>query len=96
MKTEPVPGWLLQLSKLRYGFAMTSKTDSIELDNATAAALKERARERGLTVPDLVAAYLDEDCAPANVDADQIAELDRRWKAIQDGAPTVKHDAVVR
>ena len=75
---------------------MTSKTDSIELDSATAAALKERAHERGLTVPDLVAAYLDEDRAPANADADQIAELDRRWKAVQDGAPTAKHDAVVR
>ena len=72
---------------------MTSKIDSIELDSATAAALKVRAHE---TVPDLVAAYLDEDCAPANVDADQIAELDRRWKAIQDGAPTARHDAVVR
>ena len=75
---------------------MTPKTDSIELDSATAAALKERADERGLTVPDLVAAYLDEDRAPTDVDANQIAELDRRWAAVLAGQGTVKHDAVVR
>ncbi len=75
---------------------MTSKTDSIELDSATVAALKERAEERGLTVPNLVAAYLDEDRAPVGVDADQIAELDRRWAAVQAGQETVKHGAVVR
>ena len=84
------------MSELGYGFAMTSKTETIVLDGATAAALKERANELGMTVPDLVASYLDEDRMPADADADQIAELDRRWKAIQDGAPTAKHDAVVR
>jgi hypothetical protein len=29
-------------------------------------------------------------------DAEQIAELDRRWKAIQQGEATIAHDQVVR
>jgi predicted transcriptional regulator len=75
---------------------MTSKTRTIELDESTATALKERADERGLTVPDLVAEYLDEDCAPVDIGQDQIAELDRRWAAVQAGQATVKHEKVVR
>jgi predicted transcriptional regulator len=75
---------------------MTSKAHTIELDEITATALKERADERGLTVPDLVAEYLSEDCAPVDVGADQIAELDRRWAAVQAGQATVKHEKVVR
>lgn len=75
---------------------MTTKTHTIELDEATITALKERADERGLTVPDLVAEYLDGDCAPANADSEQIAELDRRWAAVQAGKAAVKHDEVVR
>lgn len=75
---------------------MTSKTQTIEVDEATAAALKERADARGMTVPDLVAQYVDEDRTPADVDAEQIAELDRRWDAVQAGAETVQHDQVVR
>lgn len=75
---------------------MTGKTHAIELDEATVAALKKRADERGLTVPDLVAEYLDGDCAPANLDPGQIAELDRRWAAIEAGQPTVPNDKIVR
>jgi len=75
---------------------MTSKTRTIELDESTATALKERADERGLTVPDLVAEYLGEDCAPVDIGQDQIAELDRRWAAVQAGQATVKHEKVVR
>lgn len=75
---------------------MTSRTRTLELDEATAAALKERADERGLAVPDLVAEYLHEDRAPAVAGADQIAELDRRWAAIQGGATTIRHEKVVR
>lgn len=75
---------------------MANKTRIIELDEATATALKERADERGLTVPDLVSEYLDEDRAPVDADADQIAELDRRWAAVQAGQSTAKHDQVVR
>jgi hypothetical protein len=96
MKNEPVSGWLFQLSKLRYVFAMAPKTETIVFDEATAAALKERANELGMTVPDLVASYLDEDRMPADADADQIAELDRRWMSVQAGESTVQHKNVVR
>ena len=75
---------------------MMAKTETIALDEATAAALRERANELGMTVPDLVASYLDEDRVPADASADQVAELDRRWAAIQNGQTTIKHDAVVR
>jgi hypothetical protein len=34
---------------------MTTNTHTIELDEETAAALKERAEERGMTVPDMLA-----------------------------------------
>lgn len=68
----------------------------IEVDEHTATALGERARERGITVPDLAAEYVSEDCAPIDVDAEQIAELDRRWAAAQAGRPTVSHEKVVR
>jgi hypothetical protein len=75
---------------------MTGKTRTIELDEATVAALKERADERGLTVSGLVAEYLDGDRAPADANADQITELDRRWATAGAGQPTVSHDKVVR
>jgi predicted transcriptional regulator len=75
---------------------MMPKTHMIELDEATAAALKKRADERGVSVPDLVAQYLDEDQAPVDGDTEQVRELDRRWAAVQAGQPTVKHEKVVR
>ena len=81
---------------MRYCFSMTSKTRTIELDENTATALKERADARGLTVPELVTEYLDEDRGSSDVDADQIAELDRRWAAVEAGQPTVPNDEIVR
>jgi len=75
---------------------MTGKTRTIELDEVTATALRERAGERGMSVPDLVAEYLNEDRAQANVDSEQIAELDRRWAAVEAAQPTVPNDRVVR
>jgi predicted transcriptional regulator len=33
---------------------------------------------------------------PVAADADEIAELDRRWKAVDAGSATVPHDEVVR
>jgi hypothetical protein len=36
------------------------------------------------------------DRAPANVDSEQIAELDRRWAPVEAGQPTVPNDRVVR
>jgi predicted transcriptional regulator len=68
----------------------------IEVDEQTAIALETRAAERGLTVPDLVAemtAVATFEVAPS---AAEVAELDRRWAAIEAGEPTIPHDSVVR
>lgn len=75
---------------------MPIKTHAIEVDEATATALEERADERGLTVPDLLAEFASEDRLPVDVAQEQIAELDRRWLAVQGGDPAVPHDKVVR
>ena len=75
---------------------MTTKTHTIEVDEGIATALKERANERGMSVPDLLAEYVRDDHAPADVDASQIAELDRRWATVQKGQRTVPHTQVVR
>jgi hypothetical protein len=75
---------------------VSTKSQTIEIDEATATALKERAEERGMTVPDLVAQYVSEDGMPFNVDQSQLAELDRRWSAIEKGQTTISHDKVVR
>ena len=75
---------------------MTAKTTTLELDEATATALEERASVRGISVPELVAEYLHEDRAGAEAHQDQIDELDRRWSAAQSNMPTVPNDRVVR
>lgn len=75
---------------------MTTKTQTIELDEAVAAALKERADERGMTVPDLLAELVRADREPVTVDPEQIAELARRSAAIEAGQPTVPNEQVVR
>jgi predicted transcriptional regulator len=70
---------------------MTVKTESIELDGATVAALKKRAAERGVSVSQLVA-----ELVPLATDDQAIAELDRRWAAIERGEATVPHADVER
>jgi hypothetical protein len=65
--------------------------ESIEVDRATAAALKERAAERGVSVAQLVA-----ELVPLAIDDTALAELDRRWSAIKRGQPTVPHAEVER
>ena len=68
---------------------MTVKTESIEIDGATAAALKERAAERGVTVSQLVA-----ELVPLAVDDETIADLKRRWAEVVDGQRTIPHDEI--
>jgi hypothetical protein len=63
---------------------MTVKTESIEVDPATAAALKTRAAERGVSVSELVA-----ELVPMAPDDEAVAELDRRWAAIKAGQKTI-------
>ncbi len=70
---------------------MSPKTESVELDRATAAALKERAAERGVSVSQLVA-----ELVPLAAGDAAIAELDRRWAAIERGEETVPHADVER
>ena len=75
---------------------MSAKTTTLELDKATATALQERASERGISVHELVAEYLDEDRAAVEAHQNQLDELDRRWSAAQSDKPTVPNDRVVR
>jgi len=67
---------------------MPAKTETIEVDSETAALLKARAAERGISVADVVA-----ELVPPS-DDELIAELDRRLAAIEAGEPTVPHDEV--
>jgi hypothetical protein len=50
------------------------------IDDSTASALKQRAAERGVTVPELVAELVTIAVSPAATDAAEIAELDRAGK----------------
>ena len=68
----------------------------IEVDEQTADALQARAAELGVTVSELVAALAALEGDPIDVHADEIAELDRRWKGIEAGQSTVPHERVVR
>jgi hypothetical protein len=68
----------------------------IEVDERTAEMLQSRAAELGVTVSELVAELASLDSEPVVAEPDDIAELDRRWKKIQEGSPTVPHDRVVR
>ena len=67
---------------------MQTKTETIEVDSETAAVLKERAAERGVSVAEVVAELI-----PPS-DDELIAELDRRWAAIESGERTVPHEEV--
>jgi len=75
---------------------MAAKTKSIEVDEATAATLMARAVERGVSVSELVAELVILEDEPVVADADEVAELDRRWNAIDAGRATVPNEEVVR
>jgi predicted transcriptional regulator len=69
---------------------------TIEVDETTAAALRTLASERGMSVSQLVAELVSFDSEPVSVESGNIAELDRRWKAVEDGRATVPNAEVVR
>jgi predicted transcriptional regulator len=69
------------------------KTETIEIDEDTAMALKQRARERGVTVPELVAELITLEAGPVETD---VAELDRRWNAFEAQGSVAANDDVVR
>ena len=72
------------------------KTHTIEVDEATAATLKTRASERGVSVSELVAELVTLDSEPIAVDSSDVAELDRRWNEVARGGATVANAEVVR
>jgi predicted transcriptional regulator len=61
----------------------------MEVDEETATALSSKRSRAALRWLNLVA-----ELVPVVVDADTVAELDRRWDAISTGAETVPHEDV--
>jgi predicted transcriptional regulator len=74
---------------------MTSGKRTIEVDDATAAALESRATEAGLSVSELLVMIAAEGAA-TKLSSAETKELDQQWAAIKAGEPTVAHDDVVR
>ena len=70
---------------------MAHRTESIEVDSATATELKRRAAQRGVSVASLVA-----ELVPFAGDDETIAELDRRWRLVEGGQPTIPNAEVER
>jgi predicted transcriptional regulator len=80
---------------LQYAHVMSTNVH-IEVDEQTADVLQTRAAELGVTVSELVAELAMLESEPISIEADDIAELDRRWKTIEAGRRTVPHERVVR
>src|SRR5215216_3996934 len=77
-------------------FAMIKAMKTIEVDEHTAEALEARAAARGVSVGQVVAelvAFVDAQMA---ADAEEIAELNQRWAAVEAGEATVPHEEVAR
>jgi predicted transcriptional regulator len=72
------------------------KTQTIEIDSETATALKERAEAQGVTVSELVAELATLATGPVEADRDDVAELDRRWKAFKAQDSVASTEDVVR
>jgi predicted transcriptional regulator len=71
-------------------------TEAITVDAETAARLKSRAAEEGMSVSDLVASLMALATSPIAISSQDVAELDHRWAAVKAGEPTVPHDDVAR
>jgi predicted transcriptional regulator len=78
-----------------FAYSGTMKTQTIEIDDDTAKALKQRAEERGVTVPQLVAELVTLEVGSVDADAAGIAELDRRWNAFEAQGSIASNDDVV-
>lgn len=74
---------------------MVGKPQLIEVDEETAALLRARATARGLSVPELLAEFVHDRDGPPTSEADQVAELDRRWGQFEE-AGSIPHEHVVR
>jgi hypothetical protein len=75
---------------------MNIKVRKIEVDVEIADLLEARAAERGLSVSDLIAEMTAIHGTAAGSPGEEIAELDRQWKATKSGEATVPHEKVVR
>jgi predicted transcriptional regulator len=75
---------------------MSTAKRIIEVDEATARTLEARASKRGVSVSELIAEMATLQGEVTTTATDEIAELDRRWAAIEAGEATVPHDAVAR
>jgi predicted transcriptional regulator len=75
---------------------MNVKLRKIEVDDATATALEERAAAVGVSVSELIAQLVSSAGGTAKASPAELDELDRQWAAIKTGEPTVAHDDVVR
>jgi predicted transcriptional regulator len=76
--------------------SLMAKMDTIEVDEVAAAQLRSRAAERGVSVSELLTELLSLDAIPDTVGTEDIADLDRRWAAINAGGATVPNEDVIR
>lgn len=67
----------------------------IEVDEATAAVLENRAAEQGQTVAELLADVADAVAAPVSLDPAEVTELDRRWRAAEASENLTRHEDTV-
>jgi hypothetical protein len=75
---------------------MAPKTQTIEVDEATAATLRGRAEAQGMSVAELVAGMTAISGTPVVLSAADLADLDRQWASVKSGEATVSHDEVTR
>ena len=74
---------------------MVLKRHTIEVDEATATLLRERADAQGISVAELVAGLTALTEAPAELSPEELAELDRQMAAIDSGEEaTFPHEEV--
>jgi predicted transcriptional regulator len=69
---------------------MAPKTQTIEVDEATAATLRGRAEAQGMSVAELIAGMTAISVVLSS------ADLDRQWASVEAGEATVPHGEVIR
>jgi len=75
---------------------MAPKTQTIEVDEATAAALRGRGEAQGMSVAELVAGMTAISGTPVVLPDADLTDLDRQWASVKAGEATVPHDEVTR
>jgi predicted transcriptional regulator len=75
---------------------MAPKTQTIEVDELTAATLRDRAEAQGMSVAELVAGMTAVSGTPVVLSSADLADLDLQWASVNSGEATVSHDDVTR